>query len=68
MVGAKVTTKKRPEDFAKMEIAGQCVAAMHQAVRELAAPGVATRDLDAVAAEVARERGCRPSFLGYHGF
>ena len=68
MVGAKVTSKKKPEDFAKMEIAGQCVAAMHRVVREAAGPGVTTRDLDAVAAEVVRERGCRPSFLGYHGF
>jgi methionyl aminopeptidase len=68
MVGAKVITTKKPEDFAKMEIAGQCVAAMHQAVREAAGPGVTTRELDAVAAEVVRGRGCRPSFLGYHGF
>jgi methionyl aminopeptidase len=68
MVGAKVITKKTSEDFAKMEIAGRCVAAMHQAVREAAAPGVTTRDLDAVAAEVVSAFGCRPSFLGYHGF
>jgi methionyl aminopeptidase len=68
MVGAKVISKKKPDDFAKMEIAGQCVAAMHQAVREAAAPGITTRELDAIAAEVVRERGCRPSFLGYHGF
>jgi methionyl aminopeptidase len=68
MVGAKVITTKKPEDFAKMEIAGQCVAAMHQAVREAAGPGVTTRELDAVAAEVVRGRGCRPSFPGYHGF
>jgi methionyl aminopeptidase len=68
MVGAKVISKKKPDDFAKMEIAGQCVAAMHQAVREAAVPGITTRELDAIAAEVVRERGCRPSFLGYHGF
>ncbi|MCJ7781127.1 MAG: M24 family metallopeptidase, partial [Acidimicrobiia bacterium] len=68
MVGAKVITKKKPEDFAKMEIAGQCVAAMLQAVREAAGPGATTRELDAVAAEVVRARGCRSSFLGYHGF
>jgi len=68
MVGAKVISKKKPDDFAKMEIAGQCVAAMHQAVREAAVPGITTRELDALAAEVVRERGCRPSFLGYHGF
>jgi methionyl aminopeptidase len=68
MVGAKVISKKKPDDFAKMEIAGQCVAAMHQAVREAAVPGVTTRELDAIAAAVVREHGCRPSFLGYHGF
>jgi methionyl aminopeptidase len=68
MAGAKVISKKKPDDFAKMEIAGQCVAAMHQAVREAAVPGVTTRELDAIASEVVRERGCRPSFLGYHGF
>ncbi len=68
MVGAKVISKKKPDDFAKMEIAGQCVAAMHQAVREAAAPGVTTRELDAIAADVLADRGCRSSFLGYHGF
>ncbi|MGB9358573.1 MAG: type I methionyl aminopeptidase [Acidimicrobiia bacterium] len=68
MVGAKIISKKKPDDFAKMEIAGQCVAAMHQVVREAAVAGITTRELDALAAEVCRERGCRPSFLGYHGF
>ena len=68
MVGAKIISKKKPDDFVKMEIAGRCVAAMHQVVREAAAPGVTTRELDALAAEVVRERGCRSSFLGYHGF
>ena len=68
MAGAKIISKKKPDDFARMEIAGQCVAAMHQAVREAAVPGITTRELDAIAAEVVRERGCRPSFLGYHGF
>ena len=68
MAGAKIISKKKPDDFAKMKIAGQCVAAMHQAVREAAVPGITTRELDAIAAEVVRERGCRPSFLGYHGF
>lgn len=68
MAGAKIISKKKPDDFAKMEIAGQCVAAMHEAVREAAAPGVTTRELDAIASDVVRQRGCRPSFLGYHGF
>jgi methionyl aminopeptidase len=67
MSGHFMTTKS-PEDFEKMAIAGAAVAAVHAAVREAAAPGVRTRELDEVAAEVIRERGCRPSFLGYLGF
>jgi len=51
-----------------MEIAGRCVAAAHDAVREAARPGVTTRELDAIAAEVIRDHDCRPSFLGYHGY
>ncbi len=67
MHGTRLITKKTAADFAKMKIAGQCVAAIHQAVREIAEPGVRTKDLDAVAREVLGERGCRSSFLGYGG-
>ncbi len=61
-------TYKSEDDFRKMEVAGRAVAAVHQAVREAAAPGVTMSELDAVAAEVIREHGCTPSFLGYQGF
>ncbi len=67
MNGSRVITKKTADDFDKMKIAGQCVAAMHMAVRHAAAPGVTTRDLDEVAREVLEEHGCRSSFLGYGG-
>ena len=32
-MGGKLITMKTPEDFAKMETAGRCVAATHAAVR-----------------------------------
>ncbi|HHC08997.1 MAG TPA: type I methionyl aminopeptidase [Actinobacteria bacterium] len=67
-MNSKVITTKSPEDFAKMEVAGRCVAAVHAAVREAARPGVSLVELDAIAAEVIRDWGCRPSFLGYHGY
>ncbi len=51
-----------------MVVAGRCVAAAHSAVRDAAVPGVSTADLDAIAASVIRDHGCRPSFLGYHGY
>src|SRR5688500_9732908 len=48
-----------------MAVAGACVAAVHQAVREAAKPGVTLLELDEIAAQVTRERGCTPSFLSY---
>ena len=51
-----------------MASAGAVVAAALRAVRQLAAPGVSTKDLDDAAEAVIREAGAVPSFLGYHGF
>ncbi|GAY13598.1 type I methionyl aminopeptidase [Mycobacterium sp. shizuoka-1] len=51
-----------------MAAAGAVVAAALRAVREAAAPGVSTKDLDDVAETVIREAGGIPSFLGYHGY
>ena len=65
---SKVITRKAAADFEKMVVAGRCVAAAHSAVRDAAVPGVSTSDLDAIAASVIRDHGCRPSFLGYHGY
>lgn len=67
MNGSRVITSKSAADFEKMKIAGACVAAMHAAVREAAAPGVSTKELDTVARDVLEDRGCRSSFLGYGG-
>ena len=67
-MNGRIITMKTPADFEKMAVAGAAVAAVHDAVRDAAGPGVTTSDLDQVAAEVLRLHGCRPSFLGYHGF
>lgn len=61
-----ITIKSRRE-FAKMARAGAAVAAVHAAVREAAAPGVALLELDEIGAKVIADRGCTPSFLGYLG-
>ena len=61
-------TIKKPDDFKKMAVAGATVAVVLRSVREAASPGVMMKDLDAIAAEIIRARGCTPSFLGYHGF
>ncbi len=61
-----ITIKSRRE-FAKMQKAGAAVAAIHEAVREAAKPGVSLLDLEAISARILDERGCKSSFLGYHG-
>lgn len=65
MGGNRVITKKTAADFERMKIAGACVAAMHEAVRDTAAPGVTTHDLDMVARQVLVDHDCTSSFLGY---
>ncbi len=61
-------TIKSQDEFAKMRVAGACVAAVHSAVREAAVPGVTTKDLDLLAAGIIERHGCTPSFFGYYGY
>lgn len=61
-----ITIKSRRE-LEKMARAGACVAAVHQAVRDAARPGVSLLELEAIGAQVLETHGCTSSFLGYHG-
>jgi methionyl aminopeptidase len=60
-------TIKSKREFAKMATAGAAVAAIHEAVREVAAPGVSLMALEEISARILEDRGCKSSFLGYHG-
>jgi methionyl aminopeptidase len=60
-------TIKSKREFAKMAIAGATVAAIHEAIREAAAPGVSLQTLEEISARILEERGCTSSFLGYQG-
>ncbi|MGH8953069.1 MAG: type I methionyl aminopeptidase [Acidimicrobiia bacterium] len=60
-------TIKSKREFAKMQKAGAAVAAIHEAVRETAAPGVPLLALEEISARILEARGCTSSFLGYHG-
>jgi methionyl aminopeptidase len=51
-----------------MRKAGRVVAEMHEATRAAIRPGVTTRKLNEVAAQVIERRGARSNFLNYHGF
>lgn len=68
MFGRERIEYKTAEQVVAMRRAGLVVAAAHQAVRDVIAPGVTTADLDAVAERVIADAGATPSFLGYHGY
>jgi methionyl aminopeptidase len=59
---------KTPAQLALMREAGLVVAAALQATAQAAEPGISTAELDQIAAQVIREAGATPSFLGYHGY
>jgi methionyl aminopeptidase len=60
--------RRNGDELKKMRRAGRVVAEMHERTRAAARPGVATREIDAVAREVLDRRGATSNFLGYHGF
>lgn len=57
-----------PHELEAMRKAGRLVALAHRAVQAIMAPGVSTRELDAVVEEVIVKGGGRPAFKGYGGF
>jgi methionyl aminopeptidase len=64
----KVVPQRSAGELDAMAAAGALVAAALKAVRQAAAPGVSTGELDRIAESVIRDGGGVPSFLGYHGF
>ena len=56
---------KTPAEVELMREAGRVVAAIHDAVREAAAPGVRLDELDPVARDVLATHGATSPFLGY---
>ncbi len=58
---------KSPAEIELMREAGRLVAEAHQAVREIVAPGVSTREIDDVVEGVFQKRGATPLFKGVPG-
>ena len=66
--GGKALPARTPGELDAMEAVGRVVGSALVAVREAAAAGVSTAQLDAVADDVIRSAGAVPSFKGYEGF
>ena len=59
---------KTPQELAHMRRAGIVVAKMLEAASQAVAPGVKTKTLDQVAADVMTREGAQPAFKGYRGY
>lgn len=57
--------RKSPSQLLQMRKAGLVVARVLRALKDHAAPGVTTADLDAIAREILAAEGAQSSFLGY---
>ena len=55
-------------EIEKLRRVNQLVARILAELRQMAKPGVTTRDIDAVAEERVRAAGAEPAFKGYHGY
>jgi len=65
---AKQITLKTPSEIEIMRRANQIVGGALNMLREKAAPGVSTWDMDLWAEDFARQHDASPAFKGYHGF
>ena len=59
---------KSKEEIALLREAGRVVAQTHQELKKHIKPGISTYELDMIAEEFIRSKGCTPSFKGYGGF
>ncbi|MGI8787024.1 MAG: type I methionyl aminopeptidase [Pyrinomonadaceae bacterium] len=56
---------KSRKDLDRMREAGEVIAEVREAVRQMIAPGITTLELNEAAAKMMRDAGARPAFLGY---
>ena len=59
---------KSEKEIATMRECGKELAHILNAVAKKVRPGITTKELDAIAQRMCKERGVRPACLGYHGF
>jgi len=59
---------KLPDEIEKARKSNRIVAEVLNRLRERVKPGVRTKELDKLAAEIAEKRGAKPAFKGYNGY
>lgn len=61
-------TLKSDREIELMREAGKIVALAIEEIRKAVAPGITTKELDAIAESFIRQCGAKPAFKGYNGF
>lgn len=61
-------TIKSPQELDSMRRAGGVVGAVIDLLKASVAPGMTTKDLDAIAYKEITRQGAKPTFMGYRGF
>jgi methionyl aminopeptidase len=59
---------RMPEEIEKIRESSRIVAEALELARTVVVPGVRTKEIDRKIAELIRDRGAVPSFLGYHDY
>lgn len=59
---------KTPREIEKIRVSARTVAECHEIVKGMIAPGMTTRKIDKEVEKYIRDKGGRPSFLGYRDF
>lgn len=65
LFGKRMIIAKSRKDLDRMREAGELIAEVREAVREMIVPGVTTLELNSVAEKMMRDAGAIPSFIGY---
>ncbi len=63
--GKRMIIAKSRKDLDRMREAGELIAEVREAVREMIAPGITTLELNAAARKMMEDAGAKPAFLGY---
>lgn len=65
LFGKRMIIAKTRKDLDRMREAGELIAEVREAVRDMIAPGMTTLELNGVAEKMIRDAGAIPSFIGY---
>lgn len=59
---------KSPKEIERMRESGRIASSILQQLAATVAPGVSTKEIDDLAADLMEKNGCKSAFLGYRGF